>query len=267
MDWLVSYWLCHKAKKHSQANRISRAKQKMPHTGGSKSIATLMNEKAIDGIEPTRAEVYILTHTKRKDGRPLDEESSNTVDMMQENLSNNETPYEQPHGSVAWEGDVYSQVLGNEKSGYVRGLGLGPTPSLLWGSKSSLRNVVADGLSNEAAHKLEQETNELKELNKKQDEQINELIKKQNEEIALMKKNQEMLVSELSWMRQVMWKYAPTGLYGRQNNGSTRQVPDANSGNEQGYTGQVVSDNKFFLLARFQITLLKILQLLHMVVI
>ncbi|XP_075086625.1 uncharacterized protein LOC107817705 isoform X2 [Nicotiana tabacum] len=78
---LVLYWLSDKAKKRSQANRISRAKQKMPHTGGSKSIATLMNEKAIDGIEPTRAQVYILTHTKRKDGRPLDEESSNTVDI------------------------------------------------------------------------------------------------------------------------------------------------------------------------------------------
>ncbi|XP_016496509.1 uncharacterized protein LOC107815445 isoform X2 [Nicotiana tabacum] len=76
---LTSYWLSDKAKKRSQANRISRAKQKMPHTGGSKSIATLMNEKAIDGIEPTREEVYILTHTMRKDGKPPDEESSNTI--------------------------------------------------------------------------------------------------------------------------------------------------------------------------------------------
>ncbi|XP_016496510.1 uncharacterized protein LOC107815445 isoform X3 [Nicotiana tabacum] len=45
---LTSYWLSDKAKKRSQANRISRAKQKMPHTGGSKSIATLMNEKVHD---------------------------------------------------------------------------------------------------------------------------------------------------------------------------------------------------------------------------
>ncbi|XP_075102781.1 uncharacterized protein LOC107799890 [Nicotiana tabacum] len=130
---LIWYWLSDKAKKRSQANRISRAKQKMPHTGGSKSIATLMNEK----------------------------------DMMNERLNNGETSNEQHRSDVAWEGDVYSQVLGTEKSGYVRGLGLDPTPSLLWGGKSSLRNVVADGLSNEAAHRLEQEINELKELNKK----------------------------------------------------------------------------------------------------
>lgn len=101
-------------------------------------------------------------------------------------------------------------MLENEKNGYVRGLGLGPTPSLLWGGKSSLQNITVDGLSNEAAHKLEQEIKELKDLNKKQDE-----------EIALMKKNQDMLVSELTWMRQVMWKYVPTELCGPQNNGST----------------------------------------------
>lgn len=117
---------------------------------------------------------------------------------MKGKLSNGKTSEEQSHGSVVWEGDVYSQVLGNEKSGYVRGLGLGPTPSLLWDSKSSLQNVFVDGLSNEVAHKLGQEISELKELNEKQDE-----------EMALMRKNQEILVSELSWMRQVMWKYAP----------------------------------------------------------
>ncbi|XP_015163244.1 uncharacterized protein [Solanum tuberosum] len=217
---LVSYWLSEKAKKRSQTNRISRANQKMPHTGGSKSIATLMNEQAIDGIEPTRAKIYILTHIERRDGRPLDEESSNAADMMKEKLSNDEILEEQSHDSVAWEGDAHSQVLGKEKSGYVRGLGLGPTPSLLWGSKSFLRNVSVDGLCNEAAKKLEQE--------------INELNKKQDEEMVLMRKNQEMLVSELSWMRKVMWKYAPTELSRPQNNGSTtRQVSDANSGNEQ----------------------------------
>ena len=63
---------------------------------------------------------------------------------MKEKLSNGETSEEQSHGNVAWKGDVYSQVLGNEKSDYVCGLGLGPTPALLWGSKSFLQNVVDD---------------------------------------------------------------------------------------------------------------------------
>ncbi|TMW81293.1 hypothetical protein EJD97_010575 [Solanum chilense] len=70
--------------------------------------------------------------------------------MIKEKLSNGETSEEKSHDNVAWEVDVYSQVLGNEKSGYVRGLGLGPAPSLLRGSKSFLRNVVVDDLCDEA---------------------------------------------------------------------------------------------------------------------
>ncbi|MCD9637869.1 hypothetical protein HAX54_021410, partial [Datura stramonium] len=88
-------------------------------------------------------------------------------DIMKEKLSNGEIPIEQLHGSVALEGDVYSQALKNDKSGYVCGLGIGPIPSLLWGCKSSLRNVCFDGFSYEVAHKLEQQINEFKELNKK----------------------------------------------------------------------------------------------------
>ncbi|KAM3235753.1 hypothetical protein P3L10_015790 [Capsicum annuum] len=91
----------------------------MPHMGGSKSIATLMAEKTENGIEPT--EIFVLSHTKCKDGRSLDDDSSRAIDMIND----------QPHHSVSYEGDVYSQVFGNEKSTYVRGLGLGLTPSVL----------------------------------------------------------------------------------------------------------------------------------------
>ncbi|XP_060175427.1 uncharacterized protein LOC132606105 [Lycium barbarum] len=76
---LVSSWVSEKDKRRSQTNRNNRAKQKMPHTGGLKSIATLMDEKAKKGIEPTRAQVFILTHKPRKDGRPLDEEPAKTI--------------------------------------------------------------------------------------------------------------------------------------------------------------------------------------------
>lgn len=41
-----------------------------------------------------------------------------------EKTSNNEGSTDQPRHRVAWKGDVYSQSLGNEKSGYVRYLGL-----------------------------------------------------------------------------------------------------------------------------------------------
>ncbi|XP_060193766.1 uncharacterized protein LOC132623082 [Lycium barbarum] len=87
---LVSYWFSDKARRRTQANRNNRTKQKMPHTGGSKSIATLMDEKAENGIEPTRAQILILTHKERKDGRSLDEDSARTIDMINERISNGE---------------------------------------------------------------------------------------------------------------------------------------------------------------------------------
>ncbi|MCD9643652.1 hypothetical protein HAX54_031284 [Datura stramonium] len=119
----------------------------MPHTGGSKSIATLMDDKAENGIEPTRAQVFILTHKPLKNDKALDEESAKTIDMINKKLSNSEGSNEQPPRSIAWKGDVYSQVLGNEKSSYVCGLGFGPTPSILWGSSvKGLKSHIGWGM-------------------------------------------------------------------------------------------------------------------------
>nr|XP_009764378.1 PREDICTED: uncharacterized protein LOC104216110 isoform X1 [Nicotiana sylvestris]XP_009764379.1 PREDICTED: uncharacterized protein LOC104216110 isoform X1 [Nicotiana sylvestris]XP_009764380.1 PREDICTED: uncharacterized protein LOC104216110 isoform X1 [Nicotiana sylvestris]XP_009764382.1 PREDICTED: uncharacterized protein LOC104216110 isoform X1 [Nicotiana sylvestris]XP_009764383.1 PREDICTED: uncharacterized protein LOC104216110 isoform X1 [Nicotiana sylvestris]XP_009764384.1 PREDICTED: unch len=197
-----------KNQRRTQANKNNRAKQNVPHIGGSKSIATLMDEQAKNGIEPTRAEIFILTYKKRKNGRLLDEESAKAVDMMNERLRDIDGSNDQPSRSVAWEGDVYSQVLENDKSGYVRGLGLGPTPSMLWDSRSSLGNIVIEDSFDEVVQKLKHKIIELKELNEKQ-----------NEEMSFMRQ-------ELSWMRQVMRKIAPNELPMPQNiNGiSTGQV-------------------------------------------
>ena len=166
-----------------------------------------MNEQAVNGIEPTRVEIFLLTHKKRKDGRPLDDDSVKTIEMINERMSNSERSTEQPPRSVAWEGDVYSQVLGNEKSGYVCGLGLGPTPSVLWGSRSSLGNIIADDSSNEVIQRLEQKIIELKE--------------KQNEEMNMMKQNQKMMQSELLQIRQLMRKYAPNASMPQSSNGTS----------------------------------------------
>ena len=44
MEELMFYFLI---LEHSQANKISRAYQKMAHTGGTKNIATLTNEQVV----------------------------------------------------------------------------------------------------------------------------------------------------------------------------------------------------------------------------
>ncbi|XP_049406184.1 uncharacterized protein LOC125869791 [Solanum stenotomum] len=206
---LVAYWLSDKAKRRIQANRNNRAKQNMPHTGGSKSIATLMDEKVENGVEPTRAEVFVLTHKKRADGRPLDDDSAK--DMINEKMSNSEGPTDQPPHRVAWKGDVYSHVLGNERSGYVRDLGLGPTPSVLWGNRSSFGNIDQEDSSNEVVQWLEHEITKLK--------------AKQNEEMNLMKQNQDNMQLELLQMSQLMRKYAPNECMPQNINGTSSGQP------------------------------------------
>ncbi|TKY55804.1 transposase, Ptta/En/Spm, plant [Spatholobus suberectus] len=198
----------------------------MPYTRRSKSIGTLMAEKAKDGIEPTRVEVFILTHRKRKDGRPLDEKSTKIMDMMQVKLNEGETSNKQPTGSVAWERDVYSQIWGGERGGYIYGLGLSPTPSQLWGIKSFVENNLASNISNKAVQRLEQKVRKLRTSKEKHDE-----------EMDLMKQNQEKLVLELSFMRKVLYKHFPTKLPIAQNfnESSFRQVPITNSGYEQAH--------------------------------
>ncbi|KAG5611153.1 hypothetical protein H5410_022434 [Solanum commersonii] len=147
----------------------------MPHTGGFKSIATLMDEQ----------------------------------DMINERMSSNDRSTDQPPHNVALEGDVYSQVLGNEKSGYVHDLGLGPTPLVPWGSKSFVENIVVEDSSSEVVQRLEQEINELKE--------------KQNEDMDLMKQNHEKLQSELLQMRQFMQKCAPNESVLQDINGTSNE--------------------------------------------
>ncbi|OIT19364.1 hypothetical protein A4A49_57744, partial [Nicotiana attenuata] len=140
--------------------------------------------------------------------------------MINERTKNSESSTDQPPRAVAWEGDVYSQVFGNDKSGYVGGLGLGPTPSVQWGSRSSLGNIVGEDSSNEAVQRLTQEITELKD--------------KHNEEMNLMKQNQEKIQLELLEMRQLMRKYAFNESMRQNINGtSIEQVPAANSGHER----------------------------------
>nr|CAD1829984.1 unnamed protein product [Ananas comosus var. bracteatus] len=142
---LVSFWNSEKVKKRSEKNRENRGKRKMPHTAGSKSFARLTAEKTKDRAEPSRAHIFIETHKPCKDGRPIDNESLGKVNLIMEKiekLSNSTEHNDQGH--VAWEGDIYSQVIGEERHGQVRGLGLGPTPTSLWSPGSLYQSSSKD---------------------------------------------------------------------------------------------------------------------------
>eukprot|EP00261_Vitis_vinifera_P034189 XP_019075432.1 PREDICTED: uncharacterized protein LOC109122616 [Vitis vinifera] len=150
--WLIHFWGTPEAKDISEKNKANRAKQVIKHTSGSKSYAQIRYEqtqKKEDRSEPNRIEMFALTHT-RKDGTPVDDHSKEIMDQFQQLLS-------QPEGtssstsassgastSVAstYVDEIYTQVMGPERHGRVRGYGFGPTPTSIFGSTSRRRSRV-----------------------------------------------------------------------------------------------------------------------------
>ncbi|KAF5745498.1 hypothetical protein HS088_TW07G01085 [Tripterygium wilfordii] len=205
---LYFFALC---KKRSTINKINRAKQTMAHTAGSKSFARLMAEKAKDGVEPSRAQIFIETHKDRKDGRPIDQESARRVEIMLEKLSQTPDSIEQPPESVAWEGDVYSQVMGPERNGRMRGVGLGPTVTSLWRSSAFEQGETSNcnAATDETIQKLK---DGMKLMEQRHADELNNMK------------------SELKFFRACMSKIFPYEFGTSGSNGaSNREVPDASS--------------------------------------
>lgn len=106
-EWLVHHWLSPEAQARSLRGKMNRGKVLTPHTSGSMTFARARHEWFVEhGYKPRRDEMYIKTHT-RKNGTPLTQAAESI------------------------EGDVFSHVFGREPRGYVRSIGLGPTPSTL----------------------------------------------------------------------------------------------------------------------------------------
>ncbi|XP_034679526.1 uncharacterized protein LOC117909578 [Vitis riparia] len=118
-------------------------------------------QKKEDRSEPNRIEMFALTHT-RKDGTPIDDHSKEIMDQFQQLLS-------QPEGtssstsassgastSVAstYVDEIYTQVMGPERHGRVRGYGFGPTPTSIFGSTSRRRLGVIFSIQLENAQEM-----------------------------------------------------------------------------------------------------------------
>ena len=90
------------------------------------------------------------------------------------------------NGRVAWEGDALQEVLGEEKTGQVHGMGLLPTPKQVYGrTPRYLKNInitTTDGSPCEVEHDVWAEIAKLKEHIKRQDQIIKYRINKEGYE-------------------------------------------------------------------------------------
>ncbi|MQL98539.1 hypothetical protein Taro_031253 [Colocasia esculenta] len=84
------------------------------------------------GATLDRGDLFIRTRMK-KAGGPVNDESAAMIDKIRDiKLTQQSTTL----SSIASVGDAYEQVMGRERTGRIRGIGTGPTPKSLWGSRS-----------------------------------------------------------------------------------------------------------------------------------
>ncbi|KAJ8627922.1 hypothetical protein MRB53_021229 [Persea americana] len=108
-----------------------------------------------DGNIPSRADLFIRTHS-RKDVTPVDEKSTEIIEG----------------GSSSSIGDeIYIQVMGEERHGRVRGYGLGPTPTSVFGSISRQYLVAFDEVVGELSS-VNQKLQQMEEWNNNQEEDM-----------------------------------------------------------------------------------------------
>ncbi|XAR49351.1 hypothetical protein NMG60_11032526 [Bertholletia excelsa] len=137
---LVTFWSSKEAQERSATNKTNRSKMKTCHTTGTKSFARVREEERVkrpDGKEPSRAELFILTRT-RKDGRPVNEASSAIISQLKERAAGKEGISE--NGIV--DDNIFFEVMGEDRHGRVRTYGLGPAPSDVGGPKPNRAEAI-----------------------------------------------------------------------------------------------------------------------------
>ncbi|CAN6469336.1 unnamed protein product [Victoria cruziana] len=123
--FLIRHFETERSKEQSERNTVIRAKQRFPHTTGTKSFARFRAENAEeDKVEPSRAEVFIMTRTSRKRDyyNPITSDAIAQINEAMSQLPDGVKDYPSPT-------DILSRVMGPDKYGRVRTYGMGIKPS------------------------------------------------------------------------------------------------------------------------------------------
>lgn len=185
-EWLLRFWRSEEAEKRSEQGRKNRSSQKVLHKSGSKSHARVTNEMHKEkGYPPRRDEVFVRTHMSKK-GTPLNAETAKVINDI--HVAMDEHP-ELLEKSIQ-QGDILSHVLGPERNGYVRCVGLGPT---------------AGSLGIGGAQKLKSTKLQMAELEAEKAWQANEILRDHIDEVKEDTKAQiDAMMEEMAELRRMI---------------------------------------------------------------
>ncbi|XP_020107616.1 uncharacterized protein LOC109723595 [Ananas comosus] len=165
----------HQKKKNlSRIGKAFRANHTTPHTTGSKSFARKRQEfEKQHDREPGRIEFFVVTH-KTKDGEYINQSSSDFAEDLMGDLAKKTTTSEFSNATKQIEESVFRDKKGEDRYGRVRGYGIGPTPTQVFGIQAHLRNV-----ENESHDPMKDEVQRLQvqmqDMQKKHESEMNEI--------------------------------------------------------------------------------------------
>lgn len=185
-EWLIRFWRSEEAKKRSEQGKKNRQKQKVLHTSGSKSHARVTTEMHKEnGFPPRRDEVFIRTHQSKK-GKPQTKETIEVIEKIGKAIDEHPELLEK----TIQQGDILAHVLGKEKNGYVRCVGLGPN---------------AGTLGMLGAQRLKSTRLQMAELEAEKAWRASELLKEHVDEVKNDTKAQiDALMEEVSQLRMIV---------------------------------------------------------------
>ncbi|XP_057719466.1 uncharacterized protein LOC130933876 [Arachis stenosperma] len=126
-------------------NAENRSKQLYTHTSGSKSLARLGEEESErQGRIVSRGELYLLTH-KKTNGSYIHDAAHAIGERIEAIEQGDES------SRLLSQNDSLAQALGRERPGRVRGMGLGPTSSQVFGMNS---NQQSNGFEREETQRV-----------------------------------------------------------------------------------------------------------------
>ncbi|KAH0719161.1 hypothetical protein KY285_015192 [Solanum tuberosum] len=167
-------------------NKSNRSKRSLPPYIGTKSYARLRHEMAKDGKTPSRVEVFMESH-KRKKGKQVDSFQQDAMDQF------DQLKKQQQNGEISLnDDDIFEKVLGTEKNGYLREYGPGKNISEYFGGRPTKVQLIkqlesARKESNERVEEVKREAKEqIEEMKKETDNKLEELSKRWENKFQMM---------------------------------------------------------------------------------
>lgn len=136
---LVQYWSLQEVQTIADQNKKNRAMHGPAHRTGRTPHAVIRQEMKEKGQDIDQLSVYIRTRMG-PDGVPKDDEAATVIGQFREKLS--QIPILEQTMEVRQR--IFREVMGPECRGYVRTIGLGPSPSQYFGKTSSKHQLSDD---------------------------------------------------------------------------------------------------------------------------